>query len=444
MIWMRELRAVGSVGVVLSVLLAVAGCKEDLVDVPNPLMGTHNDGPDYSRGNQYPAITLPFGMTAWSPVTGDPDSGWFFDFDDPKINAIKATHQPSPWAKDYGSFEIMAMTGRLKTDPKERSSAFDRVEEVVEAYYYKTVLQDYQTTMEVAPTLRCASFQVTYPETDQAFLLFQKQGEGGARIFAAEQKVTGQVLNGRVNPCPLYFCVVFDKGFVSSGTDKGLAYVQFATADGETVNVKIGTSWISEEQAEANIKQEIGSDDFAGVKAKARATWNAALNRITVEGGSEKAKTIFYSCLYRGLTFPKIMWEEVDGKARYFSPYDQTVHQGKLWAGNGFWDTFRAVWPFFTIMMPEMTGEMLDGWVNSYKDGGWTVKWSNPGYWDCMIGTHTDSLFADAYLKGITNFDVATAYEASVNLTLSHARSCWKIYPLRLADRPDRCDCTAS
>ena len=94
--------------------------------------------------------------------------------------------------------------------------------------------------------------------------------------------------------------------------------------------MKIGTSWISESQAEANLKKEIGSDDFATVKSKARAIWNAELNRITVEGGSEEQKTIFYSCLYRGLTFPKIMWEEVEGVAKYYSPYDGDIHEGKL------------------------------------------------------------------------------------------------------------------
>ncbi len=387
---------------------------EDLADRPNLLMGTNNDGAKYSRGNQYPAVTLPFGMTAWAPVTGNPHDGWFFDYDDKKINAIKATHQPSPWAKDYGSFELMAMTGELKPQPKDWASAFDRKNEICEAYHYKTVLDDYNTVFEVAPTLRCASFNITYPASDKAWLLFQKSGSGSAQVFQKEQKVTGRVLNGSVNKCPIYFCATFDKPFAASGTGHGLAYVQFKTTAGEIVNMKIGTSWISVEQAEANLKQEIGADDFEMVKSKARAIWNQELNRISVQGGTEEDKTIFYSCLYRGLNFPKTMWEEVDGRARYFSPYDLKLHDGKLWAGNGFWDTFRAVWPFFTVMYPKLTGEMLDGWANSYKDGGWTVKWSNPGYWNCMIGTHTDSLFADAYLKGIANFDVETAYAASV------------------------------
>ena len=389
------------------ILLGGTSCFADgLADYANPLMGTNNDGPDYSRGNQYPAVTVPFGMNAWAPVTGDPGSGWFFDFDDTRVNAIKATHQPSPWAKDYGSFEIMAMTGKLEVEPARRASSFRREKETSRAYHYKVELVDYDTVLEVAPTLRCASFNITYPRTDQAYLLFRNQGEGSAEIDAGQRKITGRVLNGRTNRSPFYFCAVFDRGFTASGVDKGLAYVQFTTAADETVNMKIGTSWISAAQAEANLRQEIGSDGFDAVKAKARAVWNRELGRITVEGGSEAEKRIFYSCLYRGLTFPKTMWEEVDGVAKYHSPYDEKVHEGKLWGGNGFW-------PFFTIRYPEYTGEMLNGWVNSYRDGGWTVKWSNPGYWDCMIGTHTDSLFVDAYLKGITNFDVKTAYEAS-------------------------------
>ena len=139
-----------------------------LADVPNPLMGTNNDGPDYSRGNQYPAVTVPFGMTAWAPVTGDSSSGWFFDFDDKKINAIKATHQPTPWCRDYGFFEVMPMVGSLTADLEARSSSFNRANEVAEAYHYKTELDDYEVTFEVAPTLRCASFNITYPETTHA------------------------------------------------------------------------------------------------------------------------------------------------------------------------------------------------------------------------------------------------------------------------------------
>ena len=105
-----------------------------------------------------------------------------------KINAIKATHQPSPWAKDYGSFEIMAMTGTLKAAPEERSSAFNRDNEIIEAYHYKVEMDDYDTTFEVAPTLRCASFNITYPETEKAWLLFDKHGKGSATVDRGPSK----------------------------------------------------------------------------------------------------------------------------------------------------------------------------------------------------------------------------------------------------------------
>jgi len=100
------------------------------------------------------------------------------------------------------------------------------------------------------------------------------------------------------------------------------------------------------------------------------------------------------------LAFPKMHWEPVGRdttRAQYHSPFDDRLHlDRKLWTGNGFWDSYRGVWPLLGILFPRLTGEMLDGWVNSYRDGGWTVRWSKPGYWESMIGTHTDIIFADA------------------------------------------------
>ena len=88
----------------------------------------------------------------------------------------------------------------------------------------------------------------------------------------------------------------------------------------------------------------------------------------------------------------------------HFSPYDGRVHAGEMYADNGFWDTFRAVYPFFTILFPDRDAEIIRGWINAYREGGWFPKWSSPGYRDCMIGTHVESLVADAYCKGIREF----------------------------------------
>ncbi|MCP3942301.1 MAG: alpha-1,2-mannosidase [Desulfobacteraceae bacterium] len=403
-----------TLGLFFALSVSNVSALEDLADFPNPLMGTNNEGASYSRGNQYPAATLPFGMTAWAPVTNNAGSGWFFDYKDKYISGIKAVHQPSPWVGDYGGFEIMPMTGVLDANFNTHKSL--RSEEVAKAYYYKTKLDTYNITLEVAPTSRAASFNITYNDaTQDAYLLIAGWGSGDAQITADSRQITGWSKNGGngVGAGKIYFCARFDKQFTQSGTDQGLAYVRFATTAGETINMKIGTSWISQAQATANLDQEIGSDSFEMVKEKARDQWNEELNKINIEGATDEQKVIFYSCFYRTLNFPKAMWEWVDGVPTYYSPYDGNIHTGKLWAGNGFWDTFRGVWPFFTMMYPTLTGEMLDGWVHSYEEGGWTVKWSCPGYLDVMIGTHTDSLFADAYIKGIRNFDYETAYEAS-------------------------------
>jgi predicted alpha-1,2-mannosidase len=390
--------------------------QENLVDqYVNILAGTRNDGAKYSRGNQYPAVTVPFGMNAWSPVTQAPGSGWYFDFRDTSINAIKLTHQPSPWVGDHAWMEFFPMTGSLRLTHTDRASDFNRTNEFARPYQYRNHLGRYGIWLEVVPTSRCAFFNITYPASASAYMLLQTAGERASTIHADQNKITGWVKNGGAGVGRLYFCAVFSKKFVESGDQNsgGVAYVKFSTKADETVNMRVGTSYFSEAQAEANLNAEIGNKSFEQVRDEGRNAWNRELNKITVAGGTEEERTIFYSCFYRGLCFPKAKWETVNGVAKYHSPYDGKIHDGKIWIGNGFWDTFRCVWPFFTIIQPTLTGEMLDGWVNSYKDGGWTVNWSAPGYLHCMIGTHADSLFADAFLKGIRNFDYEAAYKAS-------------------------------
>ena len=152
----------------------------------------------------------------------------------------------------------------------------------------------------------------------------------------------------------------------------------------------------------------------------AAAAWNEKLNTIRVEGASEDQKIILYSNMYRSFLYPNSAWENVrdkDGKgvARYASPYTDVddknkVKNGKIWVNNGFWDTYRTTWPLYTLLMPEQAGQMIDGFVNGYKDGGWVTRWSGPGYADSMVATSSDVIFADAYLKGVRNFDVDAAY----------------------------------
>ena len=166
----------------------------------------------------------------------------------------------------------------------------------------------------------------------------------------------------------------------------------------------------------------------------AKESWNNELSRIKVEpaikdnfvnkneyfAAHEIAKSNvikFYSSFYRTLLFPREFHEyNANGDQIHYSPYNGKIETGPLYTDNGFWDTFRAVFPFYTLLYPEKLGEILQGiMVNPYKESGWLPEWSSPGHRDCMIGSNSASIIAEAYLKGITNFDIETAYQGIIN-----------------------------
>ncbi|MDP4197780.1 MAG: glycoside hydrolase family 92 protein, partial [Bacteroidota bacterium] len=157
----------------------------------------------------------------------------------------------------------------------------------------------------------------------------------------------------------------------------------------------------------------IGSDSFDQIQAKAHSRWNKELNRTKVEGASDAQLTTFYSALYRVLLFPRGLYEYNDkNEVVHYSPYNGKVLPGYMFTDNGFWDTFRALFPYIALMYPDVNSHIMQGLVNTYKEGGWLPEWASPGYRDCMIGSNSASLIADSYLKGIRGYDINTLYEA--------------------------------
>src|SRR5699024_4513014 len=172
---------------------------------------------------------------------------------------------------------------------------------------------------------------------------------------------------------------------------------------------------INIKQAELNLKREVGKDDFATTKANAKNIWNKNLEKIKVSGGTSKQVKTFYSALYKMLFFPLKMYEkEASGKIVHYSPYNGKVLPGYMFAGTGFWDTFRALYPFLTLMFPDINKEMQKGLVNDYKEGGYLPEWSAPGYRNVMIGNNSASVVAGAYLKGLRGYEIDTLFEALI------------------------------
>ena len=187
-------------------------------------------------------------------------------------------------------------------------------------------------------------------------------------------------------------------------------WVAFAS-DCEELVVKVGVSLISAEQARANLRREIPEDGAAAVDAvaaRSRAAWSAQFARLTIETPREDVKTIFYTGLYHALLYPR----EIDEYGRYYSAFDDRVHEGRMYNCYSLWDTYRAEHPLLTFVAPERVDGMMQALVEMYREGGWLPKWPNPSYTGIMIGAPAEMVLAEAWTKGFRGFDVKAAYEA--------------------------------
>ncbi|MDO6560184.1 GH92 family glycosyl hydrolase [Paraglaciecola chathamensis] len=414
--------------------VAATAPSVDLVNYVNPLMGTDSKF-SLSNGNTYPAIATPWAMNFWTPMTAPIGDGWTYKYNDDQIRGIKQTHQPSPWLNDYGAFSLMAVTGEMKFNQDDRASWYSHKAEQASPDYYSVYLASYDVTAEVTPTERAAQFRFTFPDTDDAYIILDAFDKGSmVKIIPQERKIIGYARNnhgGVPDNFHNYFVAEFDKDFEISRTwtdeyqlnadaiqSKGEhvgAVIGFKTKRGETVSVKIASSFISPEQAQLNLDREIGQDTFDTTREKAHKYWQDELSRIEIVDDNKDNLRTFYSALYRVLLFPRKFYEyNQAGEVVHYSPYNGEVLPGYMFTDNGFWDTFRAVFPFFTLMYPELDAQIMEGLANTYKESGWLPEWASPGHRGVMIGSNSAVNIADAYLKGITDIDIDTLYEAIV------------------------------
>jgi len=439
----RKRIILGAIIAMIPLSMLFTGCSDsgtkaefDPVELVNPLMGTDSEY-KLSNGNTNPLIALPWGMNFWTAQTRKMGDGWSYTYDDYKIMGIKQTHTPSPWINDYAAFSLMPITGKIKINQFERASWFSHKAEVVKPYYYSLYLADYDVTAEITPTERAAIFRFTFPENDSSYILLDAFNEGSmVKIIPSERKVIGYCRNnsgGVPENFHNYFVAVFDKDFTSTHTWHGDtlnlnnleeqsnhvgAVLGFSTRRGEKINVRVASSFISPDQAMLNLTRETNSKDFDELKKEGKEAWNKQLSRIEVEGGTLDQQRTFYSCLYRMVLFPRQFFElNAQNEIVHYSPYNGEVQPGYMFTDNGFWDTFRALFPFFTLMYPDLDSKIMEGLVNTYKESGWLPEWASPGHRDCMIGSNSASLISDSYNKGIRGYDIETLYQAIIKNT---------------------------
>ena len=420
-----------------------------LSDYVNTTRGTLSNG-SFSRGNNFPATAVPHGFNFWTPLTNT-GSNWLYEYHAsntaenlPRLQAFGLSHEPSPWMGERQTFHVMPndASGTPPINRNTRALPFKHDNEISQAHYYSVKFEN-EIQTEIAPTDHAAMFQFTFTG-DSSNLIFDNQSNNGGITLNSDNGTISGYSDHKSGlsqgASRIFIYATFDKPVIKGerltgsggGGSNVQAYYKFDTSTDKVVTMKIATSLISVDQAKKNLEMEIGTEDtFETIKEKAQIAWDQKLGTITVEGATEDQLTSLYSNLYRLFLYPNSAFENVgtvenpDYKYATQFPLNTCtsatatkgcaeVKDGKVYVNNGFWDTYRTTWPAYALLTPTMAGELIDGFVEHYRDGGWISRWSSPGYANLMVGTSSDVAFADAYLKGVTNFDIKGAYQAAL------------------------------
>jgi predicted alpha-1,2-mannosidase len=415
---------------VLALLLFLSACaKAEPIDWVNLYIGT-GSGP-IGYGRTMPYVVPPFGMTSWTPQTRqNKQGGVSYKYEDTSISGFMGTHQAALWMGDYGYLTMMPEIDNLKTAPAERQLPFTHVDETVAPDYYSVSMdagQSRKIKTEITATAHCGYLRFTFPANDSSIVMVEASRPnlaGFVHVDAAAHEITGynpDRMDSNLGPFTLpnfkgYFVIQFRKVFNSSGTypeqptpGQSLgAYAKFRTTEGEVVEARVGTSFISIEQARKNLKTEIPAWDFSAVRQSIRSEWNKKLSQISIEGATDDQRKILYTGLYHAMLYPRTFFEQ----GRYYSAFDDKVHQGAAYTDYSIWDIFRAEYSLLTLLAPERIDGMVQALLNDYQEGGWMPKWPNPSYTNIMIATHADSLVAESMVKGFHGFNQKLAWDA--------------------------------
>ncbi len=388
-----------------------------LADLVNPLQGTDST-PFFSRGNTLPIVAVPFAMGHWAPQTSD-GTPWFFQPRDQRLQGIRCTHQLSPWLGDYGQATFLPFSGDPSPEPSARASSYRPEELHIAPHSLAVRLTRYRCLLELAPSERCSVMRFTFQESGAAGVFIDLLGQDAEVHRASADDTITALTRANRGGIPAgfaaYYAVRIDAPItqfeVKELKDRRVAVVRFAAHAGESVTLRIGTSFISFEQAVRNLNSEVGSKAFEQVKREAAAVWEQALGRVRIQGGTAAQQKVFYSGLYRALLFPRI-WHEPDaqGNFMHWSAFSGKVEPGVMYADHGYWDDYRAWYPMMALLYPERLSQILEAWVNAYKEGGWFPQFPCPGYRGVMTGSPIDFVFGDAVAKGVKGFDVEAAY----------------------------------
>lgn len=384
----------------------------------------------FSHGNTLPLTQLPFAMAAFAPQTKS-DSSWFYHPADRCLEGVRLTHQPSPWIADYGSIIFMPQKRRPSLRAGDRWSGYRPEEALLQPHYMRLGFLKSRSTFELTPTERGCRIRVRYDDAESNyFSVLPLSGFSDFRFDDFSNTLFATVSNccdSHAVNFKMYAVLQFDAGQIDakntivenaedsiqadriSGENVGI----HLKVNGECVDVSVAVSYISYDQAFLNLEQDQAGKDFDSIKAAGKRTWEAYLSRVEIEAYNDDQMRTFYSCMYRAFLYPHKCYEtDKNRQPIHYCPSDGSIRSGVRYTDNGFWDTYRTVYPFFALVAKDEYKEMCDGFVNDYKECGWLPRWPSIGERGCMPSTLLDAVLCDAAVKGImTGETLETALE---------------------------------
>lgn len=397
------------------------------VDYVNPFIGTGG------HGHTYPGVCLPFGMVQLSPdtrLTGwDGCSGYHFS--DSIVYGFSHTHLNGTGCSDYGDILLMPFVGIVPSTINNFASDFNHAKEKAGAGYYNVHLNNGDIDVELTATSRVGFHKYTFNKGGLSNVLIdlvhRDEVIESSIKFVGDNEIEGyRRSKAWADDQRVFFVARFSQPFkireiakndtivkkISSLYGKSIkAYIQYLMQPKEELMVKVAISAVSIEGARKNLDVEIPGWDFVKVKTKAQETWNKELSKIEIEG-NETQKTTFYTALYHAFINPNLY---IDADRQYRGR-DTLIHKSigfDFYTVFSLWDTYRAEHPLFTIIEQKRTSDFINTFIRQFEEAGRLPVWElSSNETDCMIGYHSVSVIADAYLKGIKGFDIEKAYTA--------------------------------
>jgi predicted alpha-1,2-mannosidase len=409
---------------------------QDFLKYVDPMIGTapartesalrHGSGTE-EKGQTFPAVGRPFGMTQWTPETRTTEikcvSPYYYN--DKIITGFRGSHWMSgSCTQDYGSMTVMPFTTALPdTVSHIQSSKFSHKNETSSPAYYKVTLDNSGIIAELTGNVRSGMMRFTFPGKTPGYLQIRMNSdENVGKVWADREnnEILGynpvhRIYQGRGKSAGFsgYFVIKFDKPYVPVEQVQSKQQLEISFQNEKVVNVRIGTSFTSIEAARMNLEKEIPGWDFETIRKASENAWNKTLGKVLVFGAPDTEMTKFYTALYHCYQLPRIA-SDIDGSYQGFAQ-DTLIHKTggfDYYDDFSMWDTYRALHPLMTILEPEKTLDMVKSLVLKAEQGGWMPifpAWSS--YTAAMIGDHVSTMISDAYMKGIRGFDAEKAYK---------------------------------